>query len=168
VYWFGAGIHPNLCKPYGAKEHWLIFWLNSGNDFYCLRRMAKEYAPGLPQYVTENGTANDDRPGPDGGIADPERTAYFKDHLDEISRLVADGVPVRGYIARSLLDNYEWAFGYSKRYQTNCIWRSGTRWTSSCGTALRHGDPNVMGEVEDAITADKKGVISNHSLRHIS
>ncbi len=83
---------------------------------FFLRRMAKEYAPGLPLYVTENGMANDDRPGPDGGIADPERTAYFKDHLDEISRLVADGVPVRGYFAWSLLDNYEWAFGYSKRF----------------------------------------------------
>ena len=83
---------------------------------FFLRRMAKEYAPGLPQYVTENGMANDDRPGPDGSIADPQRIAYFEGHLEEISQLVADGVPVRGYFAWSLLDNYEWAFGYSKRF----------------------------------------------------
>ena len=83
---------------------------------FFLRRMAEEYAPGLPQYVTENGMANDDQPGPHGGIADPERIAYFEGHLEEISRLVADGVPIRGYFAWSLLDNYEWAFGYSKRF----------------------------------------------------
>ena len=83
---------------------------------FFLRRMAEEYAPGLPQYVTENGMANNDHIGPDGGIADPQRIAYFEGHLDEISRLVADGVPIRGYFAWSLLDNYEWAFGYSKRF----------------------------------------------------
>ncbi|MEC7238155.1 MAG: GH1 family beta-glucosidase, partial [Pseudomonadota bacterium] len=83
---------------------------------FFLRRMAEEYAPGLPQYVTENGMANDDRLGPDGGIDDQDRIAYFEGHLEEISRLVADGVPIKGYFAWSLLDNYEWAFGYSKRF----------------------------------------------------
>ena len=44
------------------------------------------------------------------------RIAYFEGHLEEISQLVADGVPIHGYFAWSLLDNYEWAFGYSKRF----------------------------------------------------
>ena len=83
---------------------------------FFLRRLAEDYAPGLPQYVTENGMANDDHVGPDGAVADPERGSYFEGHLDEIGRLVADGVPVRGYFAWSLLDNYEWAFGYGKRF----------------------------------------------------
>ena len=83
---------------------------------FFLRRLAEDYAPGLPQYVTENGMANDDHVGPGGGVADPEREAYFDCHLDEIGRLAAEGVPIRGYFAWSLLDNYEWAFGYSKRF----------------------------------------------------
>ena len=60
--------------------------------------------------------ANDDHVGPDGAVADPERGSYFEGHLDEMSVPVADGVPVRGYFAWSLLDNYEWAFGYGKRF----------------------------------------------------
>ena len=44
------------------------------------------------------------------------RIAYFEGHLEEISQLVTDGVPIHGYFAWSLLDNYEWAFGYSKRF----------------------------------------------------
>jgi beta-glucosidase len=90
--------------------------VDPGGLGFFLHRMASEYAPGLPQYVTENGMANDDRPRSDGSIADPQRIAYFEGHLEEIGRLVADGVPVRGYFAWSLLDNYEWAFGYSKRF----------------------------------------------------
>jgi beta-glucosidase len=83
---------------------------------FFLRRIATDYAPGLPQYVTENGMANDDRKDADGEIVDPDRIAYFEGHLEEISQLVADGVPIHGYFAWSLLDNYEWAFGYSKRF----------------------------------------------------
>ena len=83
---------------------------------FFLRRIATDYAPGLPQYVTENGMANDDRKDADGEIVDPDRIAYFEGHLEEISQLVDDGVPIHGYFAWSLLDNYEWAFGYSKRF----------------------------------------------------
>ena len=90
--------------------------VNPAGLAFFLRRMAEEYAPGLPQYVTENGLANGDRVSPDGRVADLDRIAYFEGHLEETSRLVTDGVPVRGYFAWSLLDNYEWAFGYSKRF----------------------------------------------------
>ena len=83
---------------------------------FFLRRIATDYAPGLPQYVTENGMANDDRKDADGEIVDPDRIAYFEGHLEEISQLFTDGVPIHGYFAWSLLDNYEWAFGYSKRF----------------------------------------------------
>ena len=83
---------------------------------FFLRRIATDYAPGLPQYVTENGMANDDRKDADDEIVDPDRIAYFEGHLEEISQLVDDGVPIHGYFAWSLLDNYEWAFGYSKRF----------------------------------------------------
>ncbi len=67
-------------------------------------------------YVTENGAAYPDRIGPDGRVDDPLRIAYLKEHLTAAARAIAAGVPLRGYFAWSLLDNFEWAHGYSKRF----------------------------------------------------
>jgi beta-glucosidase len=67
-------------------------------------------------YVTENGAAYPDRIGADGQVGDPLRVAYLKAHLSEVARAVAAGVPLRGYFVWSLLDNFEWAHGYSKRF----------------------------------------------------
>jgi beta-glucosidase len=82
---------------------------------FFLRRLADDYAPGLPLYVTENGMANNDRLS-EGKVDDPERIAYYSDHLNEIAALAEEGVKVAGYFAWSLLDNYEWAYGYDKRF----------------------------------------------------
>ncbi|MFJ5263664.1 GH1 family beta-glucosidase [Streptomyces sp. NPDC088387] len=73
-------------------------------------------APNLPLYVTENGAAYDDKPGPDGRVHDPERIAYLHGHLSEVRRAITDGADVRGYYLWSLLDNFEWAYGYEKRF----------------------------------------------------
>jgi beta-glucosidase len=71
----------------------------------------------IPLYVTENGAAFYDPPSPvDGGVADPLRVAYLRDHLRAVGRAIAAGVDVRGYFAWSLLDNLEWAHGFSKRF----------------------------------------------------
>ncbi len=67
-------------------------------------------------YITENGAAFDDRPGPDGQVDDPARLAYLRRHLEKVRQAIEIGVPVRGYFAWSLMDNFEWAFGYSKRF----------------------------------------------------
>jgi beta-glucosidase len=67
-------------------------------------------------YVTENGAAYPDEIGPDGKVDDPLRIAYLKGHLRSLARAIAAGVPLRGYFAWSLLDNFEWAHGYSKRF----------------------------------------------------
>jgi beta-glucosidase len=72
--------------------------------------------PDLPIYVTENGAAYPDRPGPDGEVDDPARIAYIDAHLRACHEAIRDGVPLRGYFAWSLLDNFEWAFGYTKRF----------------------------------------------------
>jgi beta-glucosidase len=71
----------------------------------------------VPLYVTENGAAFYDPPtaGP-GGIQDPLRVDYLRDHLRVVHRLIADGLDLRGYYAWSLLDNFEWSLGYSKRF----------------------------------------------------
>ncbi|OKL54198.1 beta-glucosidase [Bowdeniella nasicola] len=71
---------------------------------------------GLPLAVTENGAAFDDVVTADGRIHDERRVAYLKDHLAEISAAVADGADVRGYFVWSLLDNFEWSYGYAKRF----------------------------------------------------
>ncbi|MER6673093.1 GH1 family beta-glucosidase [Streptomyces sp. NPDC000983] len=73
-------------------------------------------APGLPLYVTENGAAYDDKPDPDGQVHDPERIAYLHGHLSAVRRAIEDGADVRGYYLWSLLDNFEWSYGYSKRF----------------------------------------------------
>jgi beta-glucosidase len=80
-----------------------------------IMRYARE-APGLPLYVTENGAAYDDKPDPDGRVHDPERIAYLHGHLRAVRRAIADGADVRGYYLWSLMDNFEWAYGYGKRF----------------------------------------------------
>jgi beta-glucosidase len=66
-------------------------------------------------YITENGAAFDD-PSHASTVDDPLRTAYLRDHLRAAHDAIAQGVDLRGYFAWSLLDNFEWAFGYSKRF----------------------------------------------------
>jgi beta-glucosidase len=70
----------------------------------------------LPIYITENGCAINLTPGPDGAVHDNRRIAYTEAHLGAIADAVAAGVDVRGYFHWSLLDNFEWAVGYSQRF----------------------------------------------------
>ena len=79
-----------------------------------LMRVHQDYAP-VALYVTENGAAFDDRL-IDGRVVDPERQAYLHDHLLQALRAIEAGAPLRGYFAWSLLDNFEWSHGYSKRF----------------------------------------------------
>jgi beta-glucosidase len=80
-----------------------------------LVRIENDYRPG-PIYVTENGSAYDDVVGPDGNIDDAGRRRYLKLHLGAMKNAIDAGVPVKGYFAWSLVDNFEWAEGYRKRF----------------------------------------------------
>jgi len=80
-----------------------------------LLRVHRDYNP-RKIYITENGAAYDDPIDETGRIADPRRIAYLREHLKAIHRAIADGVPVEGYFAWSLLDNFEWGFGYTKHF----------------------------------------------------
>jgi beta-glucosidase len=80
-----------------------------------LTRTAKTYTGDLPLLITENGMASADKP-LSGGVHDPERIAFLDAHLAQVLRAMRDGVPVQGYFVWSLLDNYEWALGYEKRF----------------------------------------------------
>ncbi len=80
-----------------------------------LVRLHRDYAlPAL--YVTENGAAFVDCWNGADRVSDPRRVEYLRAYIGALSQAIANGVPVRGYFVWSLLDNYEWAFGYSKRF----------------------------------------------------
>ncbi len=66
--------------------------------------------------ITENGAAYPDEVGSDGAVHDEARVSFLRDHLREVVKARAEGVPIEGYFAWSLLDNFEWAAGYSLRY----------------------------------------------------
>jgi beta-glucosidase len=70
----------------------------------------------LPIYITENGYARNDAVGVDGRIHDKERIEYIREHLAVCADLILEGIPVKGYYAWSFLDNFEWAWGYTKRF----------------------------------------------------
>ncbi|MDQ6936657.1 MAG: beta-glucosidase [Actinomycetota bacterium] len=80
-----------------------------------LRHVHARY-PQVPIVITENGAAYPDGPGPDGAVHDPDRIAYLHGHLGAVLDAIAAGVDVRGYYAWSLMDNFEWSYGYSKRF----------------------------------------------------
>lgn len=66
--------------------------------------------------VTKNGAAYDDHVATDGHVHDANRVAYLKEHIEAVGYAVAAGADVRGYFVWSLMDNFEWAHGFSKRF----------------------------------------------------
>lgn len=84
-----------------------------------LNRLQRDYTgpAGIPIVITENGAAYHDTADENGFVDDTEdRLAYIRDHLVAVHQSLADGVDVRGYLAWSLMDNFEWTMGYSRRF----------------------------------------------------
>ena len=80
-----------------------------------LLRLHQEYS--IPElYITENGAAFPDTLSEDGQVHDPRRLDYLREHLLSAHAAIADGVPLAGYFAWSLMDNFEWALGYARRF----------------------------------------------------
>jgi beta-glucosidase len=101
-----------------------------------LLRLTQDYGA-RKLYVTENGSAYPDVVRPDGTVDDPERQEYLIGHLAACASAARKGAPLAGYFAWSLLDNFEWAYGYDKRFglvhvdyrtQTRTIKGSGHRY----------------------------------------
>lgn len=93
-------------------------WEVEAEDFRVLLEMVhREFTgpAGIPIYVTENGAAYEDEVD-DGVVDDPDRCRYYHQHLTAVHQAISRGADVRGYFAWSLLDNFEWAFGYEKRF----------------------------------------------------
>ena len=100
-----------------SHPHMASDWLRMGPEsLYWAPRHAAKLWGNRDIYITENGTSAADRSGPDGAIYDMDRVMYLRSYLTQLQRATAEGVPVRGYFLWSLLDNFEWADGYSKRF----------------------------------------------------
>jgi beta-glucosidase len=91
-------------------------WLVDPDGLHQLLMDLSKQAPGLPLYVTENGRAAEDYVNPQGAVDDLERVRYLHTHLEAAARAIRDGASLAGYFAWSLLDNFEWGWGYQKRF----------------------------------------------------
>ncbi|HEX4831230.1 MAG TPA: GH1 family beta-glucosidase [Trebonia sp.] len=97
-------------------EHTNQGWLIDPEGLYELLLRVSKDAPGLPLFITENGRAAEDYLNPDGVVNDLERIKYLHQHLDAAARAARDGANLTGYYVWSLLDNFEWGYGYQKRF----------------------------------------------------
>ncbi len=104
-----ASVHPE-------GEYTEMDWEVYPKGLYnLLKRLTTDYSPPA-MYITENGAAFIDVLTPEGEIHDDRRVAYLRGHLAEAEHAIEDGAPLKGYFVWSLMDNYEWAEGYSKRF----------------------------------------------------
>lgn len=113
---------PNGANPEGQMarldgvERTAMDWEVYPEGLYeLLLRVHNDYAPPA-LYITENGAAFDDVMAPDGTIHDTHRQRYLEAHFAQAGRAIDAGVPLKGYFVWSLLDNFEWAEGYTKRF----------------------------------------------------
>lgn len=98
-------------KPFTAMG-----WEVSANSFYNIIKQFAAYPQIKQLMITENGAAYKDITSSDGLIHDQERIAYFEQYLEALIKIKNEGVNVNGYMAWTLMDNFEWAEGFSKRF----------------------------------------------------
>jgi beta-glucosidase len=91
-------------------------WLVDPSGLYQILVDISKQAPGLALYVTENGRAAEDYVNPEGEVNDVERVKYLHTHLEAAARAIKDGANLAGYFVWSLMDNFEWGWGYQKRF----------------------------------------------------
>lgn len=101
--------------PSGIGTTAMGWGIEPGGLTELLLRLDRKYTK-LPLYVTENGAAFHDYADPEGRVNDEERVAFLAAHLRAAREAIQQGVNLRGYFVWSLLDNFEWAEGYSKRF----------------------------------------------------
>ncbi|MEU2553797.1 GH1 family beta-glucosidase [Streptomyces sp. NPDC013313] len=99
----------------GVSRTGMDWEIDAGGIETLLLRLTEEYGA-RKIYVTENGSAYPDVVRPDGTVDDPERQEYLERHLAACASAARKGAPLAGYFAWSLLDNFEWAYGYDKRF----------------------------------------------------
>jgi beta-glucosidase len=105
---------------YGVKPSWQdttdMGWPIVPEGLARQLKWLGEITGGIPLYITENGYARQDYVEKDGRVHDRERIDYLRQHLGVCSDLLKEGINLKGYFAWSFMDNFEWAWGYSKRF----------------------------------------------------
>ncbi|MGN6242353.1 MAG: GH1 family beta-glucosidase [Motilibacteraceae bacterium] len=151
--------HPHVTRaepvPAPDRPHTAMGWeVDADGLEVMLRRIADDYQP-RAIYVTENGSAWDDEAVADGYVEDVERTSYLESHI-EATLAAACTAPVKGYFAWSMLDNFEWAYGYDKRFglvrvdyetQKRTVKASG-RWYAGAVRGARQGSAAAGGAAD--------------------
>ncbi len=97
-------------------------WLYIGPEviYWAVRNVSDIWKP-RALYITENGCSADDVINSDGRIEDTDRVMYLRNHLTQLHRVASEGYPIKGYFLWSLMDNFEWADGYSKRFGVHYV-----------------------------------------------
>jgi beta-glucosidase len=104
-------------QPQASYPRMASPWLTIGPEciYWAVRNVSEIWNPPAI-YITENGCSADDVVTAEGRIEDTDRVMYLRNHLTHLRRAAAEGFPVKGYFLWSLMDNFEWADGYSKRF----------------------------------------------------
>jgi beta-glucosidase len=106
-----------VINPPASFPHMYSPWLYVGPEaLYWAPKLVSELWKVKELYITENGASSSDKIAPDGHVYDSDRVMYLRNYLSQLRRAIAGGVPIKGYFLWSLLDNYEWADGYEKRF----------------------------------------------------
>jgi len=106
-----------LVVPSATYPRMLSPWLTIGPEcLYWIPRLVSEVWNVKALYITENGASAADALNETGHVMDIDRVMYLRNYLGQLQKAVSEGVPVKGYFVWSLLDNYEWADGYGKRF----------------------------------------------------
>jgi beta-glucosidase len=113
----GSAIGFAAVSPPKSYPHMASTWLNVGPEalYWGPRHVAKLWNVN-EIYITENGCSSSDIPAADGLVYDTDRVMFLRNYLTQLQRATADGIPVRGYFLWSLMDNFEWADGYTNRF----------------------------------------------------
>jgi beta-glucosidase len=101
--------------PPGPRTTGMGWEVDPDGLYRVLARVRADYGD-MPIAITENGAAYEDPPATNGRVDDPKRTAYLEGHLAALRRAAAEGVTVESYFVWSLLDNFEWEWGYDQRF----------------------------------------------------
>ncbi|MEA2818748.1 MAG: beta-glucosidase [Bradyrhizobium sp.] len=104
--------------PFPASfPHMNVDWLRIGPETaYWVPRLAAKVWNIDTIYISENGTSGADKPAADGNVYDLDRIMYLRNYLAQLQRATSEGVPVRGYFLWSLMDNFEWIYGFEQRF----------------------------------------------------
>jgi len=106
-----------VVPPPASYPHMLSPWLYIGPEaLYWAPRLINDLWNVKAIYITENGASSSDIIASDGHVYDTDRVMFLRNYLTQLRRAVATGVPVKGYFLWSLMDNFEWADGYGKRF----------------------------------------------------